>query len=400
MNRLLLTLLAALTLATAGAIERKSPQEEGMDPVRLARVDDLILSAIARQEIPGAVLAVVRNSSLVYLKAYGSKQVYPTVEPMTDNTIFDLASCSKAVGTTLALMHLLEQGGYSLTDRVDKYLPHFRPYTDPHSGEETPIRITDLLTHTSGLPPYASPAAVIQTCGKADPDSLMSYICRAPRAFRPGTDFLYSCLNFITLQHILQRITGERLCDYAQKHVFDALGLTHTTYRPLHSGRPDLLALIAPTERMPDGTMLRGEVHDPLARLLNDGNSGNAGVFSNAEDLATLAAALLNGGQIDGRRLLSPLTVAAMTRVPQAVKHSGRSLGWDNYSAYASGHGQLLHPTRTFGHTGYTGPSLVIDPESRVAIILLAHRVHPTDKGSLTTLRTLVANVVASAITD
>ena len=204
MKKSVLSLIAIFFALSCYAIERKAPQEEGMDPVRLAKVDDIINASIENKEIPGAVLAVVRNGSLVYLKAYGNKSVYPEVEPMTENTVFDLASCSKVVGTTMSVMHLFEQGGFRLTDRVDMYIPGFEPYVDPKTGEKVNIRIVDLLTHSSGLPAYVSPEVVIKACGKDDPDSLMSYICKMKREFRPTTDFQYSCLNFITLQNILQ----------------------------------------------------------------------------------------------------------------------------------------------------------------------------------------------------
>ncbi|MEG0891096.1 MAG: serine hydrolase [Bacteroidales bacterium] len=394
-----LSLLAAICMVTAvcaQSIERVSPKDAGMDPVRLTRVDDIINNSIKKGEIPGAVLAVVRDGKLAYIKAYGNKSVYPKVEPMTENTIFDLASCSKVVGTTMSMMRLLEQGYYRLTDKVEMYIPGFRPYIDTATGEKIDIRIIDLLTHSSGLPPYVAPQEVIKKCGKANPDSLMSYICTMKRDFKPTTRFQYSCLNFITLQNILQRITGEKLCDFAQKNVFDVLGMKHTTYLPIN--HPNLMPLVAPTEKQPNGKVLLGEVHDPLARVMNYGNSGNAGVFSNAEDLSILAAALMNGGEYMGTRVLGELTVKTMITVPKEVKSLGRSLGWDNYSPYASNNGNLFNPTKTFGHTGYTGTSIIIDPISKTAVILLAHRVHPADKGSVVRLRALVANAVAGAI--
>lgn len=394
-----LSLLAALCMVTAvwaQPIERISPKDAGMDPVRLSKVDDIINNSIKMKEIPGAVVAVVRDGKLAYLKAYGNKSIYPKVEPMTENTIFDLASCSKVVGTAMSMAKLLESGCFRLTDKVEMYIPGFQPYIDPKTGEKIDIRIVDLLTHSSGLPPYVAPEVVIKKCGKADPDSLMSYICTMKRDFKPTTQFQYSCLNFITLQNILQRITGEKLCDFAQKNIFDVLGMKHTTYLPVN--RPDLMPLVAPTEKQPNGKVFLGEVHDPLARVMNHGNSGNAGVFSNAEDLSVLAAALMNGGEYHGTHVLGELTVETMITVPEEVKSLGRSLGWDNYSPYASNNGNLFHPTKTFGHTGYTGTSFIVDPVSKTAVILLAHRVHPADKGSVVRLRALVANAVAGAL--
>ena len=397
MKRIFLVLVLLQSALLGFSIERVSPKSVGMDSVRLSKVDGIINSSITKGEIPGAVLAVVKDGKLAYIKAYGNKSVYPNVVPMEENTIFDLASCSKVVGTAMSMAHLLENGGYRLTDRVDMYIPGFEPYVDPVTKEKIHIRIVDLLTHSSGLPAYVSPEIVIKKTGAANPDSLMSYICKMKREFKPTTKFQYSCLNFITLQNILQFITKETLSEYAQNNIFDVLGMNNTTYSP-KTRRPDLMPLVAPTEKQKDGSVLLGEVHDPLARVMNQGNSGNAGVFSNAEDLAILAAALMNNGEVDGKNVLGALTVETMTTVPEEVKSLGRSLGWDNYSSYASNHGNLLHPTKTIGHTGYTGTSFVVDPVSNVGIILLAHRVHPNDKGGVVRLRALVANTVAGAI--
>lgn len=387
---------ASQTEAVANKLERVKPSEVGMDEARLVKVDDIINASIEKKEIPGAVLAVVRDGKMAYIKAYGNKSVYPEVVPMTEDVVFDLASCSKVVGTAMSMAHLLENGGYRLTDRVDMYIPGFQPYTDPKTGEKVNIRMIDVLTHSSGLPSYVSPEVVIKAKGKDDPDSLMSYIATMKRIYRPTTQFEYSCLNFITLQNVLQNITGMTLAEYAQKNIFDVLGMENTTYMP--KNKPEILAKVAPTEKQPNGECFLGEVHDPLARVMNHGNSGNAGVFSNADDLAILAAALMNGGNYNGKQVLGKLTVETMTTVPEGFEHLGRSLGWDNYSPYASNNGNLFHPKKTFGHTGYTGTSIIVDPVSKTAVILLAHRVHPADKGSVVRLRALVANTVAGAV--
>ena len=209
---------------------------------------------------------------------------------------------------------------------------------------------------------------------------------------------MYSCLNFVTLQNILQRVTGERLCDYAQREVFDRLGMKHTCYLPEET-RPDLLPLIAPTTVQADGLPLLGRVHDPLARRLNGGNSGNAGVFSDAEDLSVIAAAILGGGEVCGRRVLKPETVRLMATVPEENDPSvGRALGWDVSSSHSSPNGHLTTPGRTLCHTGYTGPSMVIDLDAGFAVVLLANRVHPEDDGSLKEMRAAVSDIVASAV--
>ncbi len=396
MRKLILLLNAILiySLTVAQPLQVSSPEAAGMDAARISNVDAIINNSITKGEIPGAVLAVIRGDKMVYLKSYGNKALYPKVEKMDVNTIFDLASLSKSVSTAISIMQLVEQGKLRLTDNVSMYIPEFKGYVIPVTGEIVDIRIIDLLTHSSGLPAYAPTADLVKKYGEPSPKGLMEYISTCKRDFMPTTKFQYSCLNFITLQNVLQNITGISLANYAQKNIFDMLGMNHTMYNP----KPEFYPMIAPTEKQPDGSVILGKVHDPLARILNDGNSGNAGVFSNAQDLAILAAALMNGGEYNGKRVLGSLAVETMTRVPEGLEAIGRSLGWDNYSSYASNHGNLFHPYKTFGHTGYTGTSIVIDPVSKVAVILLTNRVHPLDTHSVVRLRALVSNAVAGSI--
>lgn len=377
---------------------KSTPEEAGLCGESLLRADEIINEAIAEKTIPGAVLAVVRGNKLAYIKAYGNKQVYPDTVKMEENTVFDMASCSKSMGTAIAMMQLLERGYYRLTDPVKMYVEGFEPYVDPQTGKKTDIRMVDLLTHSSGLPPYVAPDVVLKKYGNTDPASLLDWISHCKRDFKPTTDFQYSCLNFITLAYILEKMTGTTLTEYAQKNIFDVMGMTNTTYSPKAQGKSEIMKLVAPTERQKDGSVLLGEVHDPLARVVNKGNSGNAGIFSNAEDIAILVAALMNGGEINGRRVLGKATLETMTAVPAQTRQLGRSLGWDNYSPYASNNGNLLHPTKTFGHTGYTGTSIIVDPTHKISVILLTNRVHPEDKGGVVRLRALVANVVAGSI--
>lgn len=413
----LITITVAAALAvpvfTQGALKQDSPERHGMNPEKLAQVDRVINEAITAKEIPGAVVSVVRGNDIVYLKAYGNKSVVPTVEPMTTETLFDLASVSKCVGTTLAFMQLIENGYVRLTDNVDRYIPNFKPWKDPESGETVDITIRDLLSHSSGLTPYINADTFVKEYGGNDPEKMEQYIAtEIKRNFRPGTDFMYSCLNFVTLQRILERVTGEKLYEYAQKHVFDVLGLTHTCYFPLIytpavSNSAELAGLCAPTEVQADGKPLVAQVHDPMARRIMGGNSGNAGVFSNAEDLSVVCAAVMNGGvlvdkkgrALESTRILSPLTVRLMATIPSQNDPSvGRALGWDKKSSHSGLRGDLFNPETTIMHTGYTGTSIVIDMESKTAVILLTHRVHPQDKGGVGRLRALVANIVAGSI--
>lgn len=413
----LITITVAAALAVPvfaqGALKQDYPERHGMNPEKLAQVDRVINEAITAKEIPGAVVSVVRGNDIVYLKAYGNKSVVPAVEPMTTETLFDLASVSKCVGTTLAFMQLIENGYVRLTDNVDRYIPDFKPWTDPESGETVDITVRDLLSHSSGLTPYINADTFVKEYGGNNPEKMEWYIAtKVKRNFRPGTDFMYSCLNFVTLQRILERVTGEKLYEYAQKHVFDVLGLTHTCYFPLIytpavSNSAELAGLCAPTEVQADGKPLVAQVHDPMARRIMGGNSGNAGVFSNAEDLSVICSAIMNGGVLvdkkgrilESTRILSPLTVRLMATIPPQNDPSvGRALGWDKKSSHSGPRGDLFNPETTIMHTGYTGTSIVIDMESKTAIILLTHRVHPQDKGGVGRLRALVANIVAGSI--
>ena len=400
------SLLAVALLAAAcaapvpeGTLKHATPASMGMNAEKLSQIDREAARAIEEGNIPGCVVSVVRDDKIVFLKAYGNKQVVPDTIPMTVETMFDLASVSKCVGTTLSFMQLVENGLVRLSDEVDMYIPDFQPWVDPATGEKVDITVQDLMTHSSGLSPYIATAAYLERFGENSPDSLIWHIAQEiKRNFRPKTGYMYSCLNFVTLQNILQNITGEPLCEYAEKHVFGALGLKHTGYMP-KTRHPEWMPLIAPTEVQDDGQPLLGEVHDPLARLANGGNSGNAGVFSNCEDLSVICAAIMNGGAVNGRRILSPMAVEAMAAVPSDNDEwIGRALGWDNRSSAAGLRGDLFSRTRTLCHTGYTGTSIVMDLDSKTAVIVLAHRVHPTDKGGTGKLRARIANIVAGSI--
>lgn len=410
---LILSCLLGFAAVSAQPLQRVAPEQVGMSSRHLMYADQAINKAIAEKEIPGAVLAVVRHGKMAYLKAYGHRSLVPDEEPMTTSTVFDMASCSKSMSTAVCTMMLVERGLIRLLDPVSLYIPDFRPWQSEDGKRTKAIRIQDLLTHTSGLPAYAPVAMIQQAAGSPCPDALMQYIDTCRRGFEPQTDFRYSCLNFVTLQRIIETVSGQPLNQFAQEQLFDALGMKHTGYLPckqdkkgrwVNTSLPQWLQdegchIIAPTEQQPDGQVLRGQAHDPLARILNGGVSGNAGVFSCAEDVALLCAALQNGGEWNGRRILSPQGVKAMRTVPRAVSSIGRTLGWDCFTAYASNNGDLFSPN-TYSHTGYTGTSIVIDPETDTSVILLINAVHPEDGHSVVRLRSLVSNAVAASILD
>jgi len=350
---------------------------------RLSLADSLINVAIKEKTIPGGVLAVVHKSQLVYIKAYGNKAVYPDVEPMTIGTVFDLASVTKPF-TALSVMILAERGELNLDDPARRYLPYM----------PKDIKIINLLTHTSGIPDYSDVATLIKKYGTGNRKGLEEYIMHMAGKNKPGEVFEYSCLNYVALQFIVEKISGKSLQDFTQENIFKPLRMDNTSFNP----KGETLKLCAPTEKQKDGSVLRGVVHDSLSQYLNNGISGNAGLFSNAHDLVILVKMLLNNGELNGTRILSALSCEVMRTVPKGYEKFGRSLGWDNYSTYSSDHGNFFDRERTYGHTGYTGPGIFIDPVNETAVIFLAHRVHPNNVGSMVPLRAKLANIIAGSI--
>ena len=375
-----------------------NPEEVGLSAKHLLLLDGIIKESIARKDIPGAVILVGRKGKIIYRKAFGESQWVPRHRPMDAKMIFDLASLTKPIATATSIMVLVEQGRVSLDEKVKDYVPEFAPYVDADGKPGEDARLWHLLTHTSGLlpydPPEANAAAVEKKYGKSFPtERLVNAIAQLPKTDPPGSAFHYSCLGYITLAHILKKITGQDIAEYSAEHIFRPLGMKHTFYVPAEKYRQ----LCVPTQVF-EGKPLIGIVHDPLARL-QGGISGNAGLFSTADDLAVFAQMLLNQGEYKGARVLSPLTVAKMTSVWPEALFAGRGLGWDLSSSYSTNGGDLFGP-HSYGHTGYTGTSLWIDPETETFIIFLTNRVHPDDKGSISALRSRVANVVASSIAD
>lgn len=395
MNKLFLLAVFLLNYIVSPAqnLDIVAPEAVGLDASRLANADRAIAQAIADKTIPGAVLCVERHGKIGYLKAYGNKRVYPNTEKMTTGTVFDMASCSKAMSTATCAMILIDRGQLRLNDRVDQYVPEFENWKDSITGETEAIRVIDLMTHTSGLPPYAPVQELKKKYGSPNPQAVVNWISHCKRLYAPETGWTYSCCNYIMLQQVIEKITGQTLQQFAHDNIFAPLNMRHTDYRPSKA----LAALCAPTEKQADGNCLLGVVHDPLACTMMGGLSGNAGLFSSAEDVATYCAAILNKGELNGKRILSPLAVKCMETVPRSLAQFGHTPGWGISTPYSSNSGDLLS-AQTFGHTGYTGTSIVIDPANDVAIILLTNCVHPVDKGNVVRLRALVANAVAGSI--
>ena len=344
-------------------------------------LDDAVNLAVQQGQLPGAVLIVGHNGQIVHRKAYGRRALVPVAEPMTTDTLFDIASLTKVVATTPALMKLFEQGKFRLNDKITDYIPEFQ-------GGHSDVTIRNLFTHFSGLAPdvpldrpwtgYDTGVRLAATTRPQGP---------------PGGRFVYSDINFILLGELVHRLSGQTLADYAREKIFLPLGMKETMFQPPAS----LVPRIAPTERLNGGAPLRGVVHDPTARNMG-GVAGHAGVFATGDDLARFAQMMLNGGDLGGVSLFSPLTVEKFTE-PQSPPDQPilRGLGWDIDSPYSGNRGELF-PIGSYGHTGFTGTSMWIDASTDTYVILLANSVHPTARPSLTPLRSKVATIAAAAL--
>lgn len=345
-------------------------------------MDGAINQAIAEKKCPGGVLWL-EHQAQVYHKAYGNRALVPEIEPMTEDTIFDAASLTKVVATTPAMMLLIERGQVKLDEPVQTYIPEFKG-----DGKEA-VTIRELMTHTSGLPPdietktdwHGRKAAVEKACAEK---------LRA----KPGTVFRYSDINFFLLGEIVQRVSGKPLEEFVANEIYRPLKMVDTGYLPAES----LLPRIAPTEVV-GGKPWRGVVHDPTARHMG-GVAGHAGLFFTASDLARYARMLLNYGTLDGVRIFKPETVKLMTSVqsPEGVP-ARRGLGWDIDSPYNGPRGKIF-PLGSYGHTGWTGTSIWIDPFSRSFVIFLSNRNHPSESGNVIALRAKLGTLAAEAISD
>jgi len=366
-------LVALLCLCAAAGLAQESFPASG-------QADTEINRAIDAGQLPGAVLVIGHDGEVAYRKAYGSRSLVPEREPMTVDTIFDLASLTKVLATTPCLMKLLEEGRLRLDDPVTNYLPEFQ-------GGQSAITVRNLMTHFSGLKPdvdLATPWTGYDT-------GIAKALTEKP-AGPPGLHFVYSDINFILLGEIVRRLSGESLPDYAHHLVYEPLGMVDTMFQPPAS----LRARIAPTEiDAATGQPLRGVVHDPTSRNMG-GIAGHAGLFGTADDLARFCQMMLDNGSAGGLQLFSALTIDKFT-TPQSPPDQPvlRGLGWDIDSPLSGNRGDLF-PIGSYGHTGFTGTSIWIDPFSRTYVILLANAVHPHRGKPLTSLRGRIATLVAA----
>lgn len=429
-------LLLAFVLPTVALSKRQTarlstikPETVAVSAKQLAAIDGEVEKEIGLHHLPGAVVLVARNGGVVWRKAYGARAVEPAREAMTTDTIFDVASLTKIVATATSIMILVERGKVRLSDPLSTYIPEIKG-----EGRER-ITLELLLTHRSG---YAPDFDLKERW--TGYDEAIKRLLKEPLRNPPGARFVYSDIGYIALGEVVRRTSGLSLDEFARRNIFQPLGMRDTAFRPILLGRsptmregsfqgaskalPDgraaatetLRARIAPTEKRrgqlsylgdtpqnaeaEDGEKwLRGEVHDPTSYRMN-GVAGHAGLFSTADDLAIFCQMILNGGQHHGVRILSPLSVAEMTR-PRLVSEARwtRGLGWDIDTSFSTNRGDLF-PLGSFGHTGFTGTSLWLDPASKMFVVFLSNRVHPNGKGDVASLRGRVASIAAGSVTD
>jgi CubicO group peptidase (beta-lactamase class C family) len=363
--------LAATVAASAG---------DRFNSSKLSQMDEEIQRAIAEHRLPGGVLWVESKGSN-YHKAFGFRSVFPTPEAMTEDTIFDVASMTKVLATVPALMVLYERGKVKLKEPVVTYLPEFK------GGGKEAITVRHLLTHTSGFGRGLS----------HEPDwfdfkSAFKMVCAETPSEPPGAAFLYSDLNFIILGEVVQRLAGMKLDEFCAREIFKPLKMVDTCFLPSQAIR----SRIAPTERVGRG-VLRGTVHDFKAQGMG-GVAGHAGLFTTAADVARFARMVLNKGKLDGSQILKEDTVDLMTSV-QSPGHvrARRGLGWDIDSDFSRPRGDLF-PIGSFGHTGFTGVCLWIDPFSQTFWMFLSNRIHPDPSGNIYPLQKNLATLAAEAV--
>ncbi len=401
-----------------------APQAVGMNVAKLATIDSLVARDIADKKLPGAVVIIGHKGKIVFRKAYGNRALLPTVEPMTIDTIFDVASLTKVVATTTSIMKLVEEGKLRLSDTIGKFFPEIE--------DENAKRVTilQLLTHVSGYAPDFNLRE--KWTGR---DGMLAALKKEKLRTAPGTKFVYSDIGFIVLGEIIDKITAISEDRFVKSDLFGPLRMADSSFlrfdagksmdadcaqgESLKSGVEDPQSAyrcrVAPTENIRGqnsylgatfegdekmgNRILRGQVHDPTSFRMN-GVAGHAGLFSTADDLARFCQMLLNGGVLDGKRVLSAQTVEKMT-APYVVSETGdtRGLGWDMNTSFSSNRGELF-PLGSFGHTGFTGTSIWIDRVSQTFVVFMSNRVHPDGKGDVTPTRARVSTIAAAAIED
>jgi uncharacterized protein YbbC (DUF1343 family) len=374
---------------TTPMLPDRSPGAVGFLPERFALAERAVADAVEKRGVPGAVLLIGRKGAVVWRKAYGYAGLRPERRPMQVDTLFDMASVTKPVAAATATMQLVESGRVDLEATVGKYLPPFAAA----GGDKAAITVRHLLTHAGGLVAGGAFAGKHLTLPE-----MVAVIAQSRQVSPPGTRFLYSDYSAVLLGAIVEAVSGQTLDAWCREHIWQPLGMTDTDFRP--TGERALRS--AATTNGEDTPERRGRVHDPLSASIG-GVSGNAGLFSTVDDLARFCQMLLNGGEYAGARILKPETVRLMTTRQSPFEGNDRGLGWDLASAYTV-RGDL--PPGSFGHTGFTGTSVWIDPMTQTFIIVLTNAVHADPavqeaaRGHVVRMRRMVSSVVASAIPE
>jgi uncharacterized protein YbbC (DUF1343 family) len=368
-------LLAALLCLVVVPIGRAQGQPD------FSPADALINDAIAQKQLPGGVLAVGRKAGVVYEKAYGNRAVQPAPEPMTPDTIFDVASLSKPVGTGTSVLILIDRNKIDPKEKVAKYLPEFGT-----KGKQD-ITVEHLMLHRGGLIPDNAEKDYLDGPAKA-----WERICDLPLISKPGEKFAYTDVGFIVLGKLVEKIDGRPLDRFAAEEIFTPLGMNDTAYNPPDAWKPRT----APTQQR-KGEWMRGEVHDPRAYAMG-GVAGHAGLFSTAADLSKFCRMILNNGELDGKRILSANAIKRISTPYSLPNGLTRSYGYDVSTRYSQPLGHRFARMKSFGHTGFTGTCLWIDPSNDAFFILLTNAVHPDGKGKVLALRRKVSTAVATAL--
>lgn len=356
------------------------PEDLGLDEQQIARAYAVLERFAEEERIPGIVALIGDDAEMLAPYAVGWASLTPEKVPIAPESLFDMASVTKVVATTTAVLQLLEQGIWRLDDRVSHFWPEFSPE----------ITLRHLLTHTSGLPAW------LPIYEEAEgPDEYRRRLAQVELKSKPGTEVVYSCLGFLILGGLVEEVTGQPFDAYCREHIFEPLGMTDTLFNPQGDWRS---RCVATEQKKDDALPLQGVVHDENARG-RGGIAGNAGLFSTAYDMGLFCQAMLNGGTLHGRRILASTTVELATLDHTVHLNASRGLGWVVKGTRShSSAGDLLSP-RAYGHTGFTGTSIWIDPENDLFVVLLTNRVHPTrENSSHIRLRALFHNAVAAAL--
>lgn len=363
----------------AAELPQVAPEEVGLDGAYLEKIEAEVRQALDEKRMPGCVVCIGRQGKIAWLRAFGHKQLEPEVVPMTTDTVFDLASLTKPIATATSVMILVERGQVRLDEPVATYVSEFG-----QNGKDQ-VTVRQLLVHQGGL--IADNALSDYRDG---PERAWERIFALGLNYSPGTRFVYTDVGFMVLGELVRRVSGKDVHQFSQDNVFRPLGMKETGFLPPE----ELRRRAAPTQQR-EGRWMQGEVHDPRAYLLG-GVAGHAGLFSTAQDLALYAAMMAQRGRLGDTTILEEATWRETTR-RHDVGRGHRGLGWDMRTGYSSNRGATFSDA-AFGHGGFTGTALWVDPQRDLFVIFLSNRVHPDGKGAVNPLAGRIGTIAADAI--